>query len=188
MARPVGVGLKLTPELAAALVNDRHGPLPDSDVALKNSVSIRAVKNWIVYGLKEDAVEPYKTFAEDWCRAKLKRKLELLAVVEDAGKVFDGSNFRQRGQYQSAMWQLKAMWPKHYGDRVQDNGTQDGDIDVERLIAEIESESGNLDALLLSPPPSLLEAMRRCAPDLRALLDEIAPVEVVHALEQGPPK
>lgn len=186
--RPKGSTI-LNPELAAALVEDRKGPLPDADVALKNGVSIRAVKYWIVAGLKEDAQEPFKSFAEDWCRAKIGKKLQLLQIVEDATKVHDGTNFKQRGDYKSAVFLLSHMWPKHFGDRVQESGHQEGDIDVEQLVAEVESESSDLDALLLSPPVPLLEAMRRCAPELRLLLDEIAPVhqlaEVSDDTKQG---
>jgi hypothetical protein len=186
--RPKGSGLKLTPELHAALVEDRKGPLPDGDVALKNGVSARVVKNWIVLGLKEDAKEPYLSFAADWTRAKIGKKEALLKVVEDAGREFDATNFKQRGDYKSAQWQLKTMWPKHYGDKVQERGEQEGDIDIEQIITEMEGEASDLDALLLAPPAPLLEALKRNADAVRMLLDEIAPVKQLEAASVTEPR
>jgi hypothetical protein len=180
--RGAGTPSLLTPELHAALIEDRRGTLPDRDVALKNGVSRSSLIAWLAYGLKENAVEPYLSFAEDWERAKISRKESLLKVITDAAETFKGSESpAARGQYKAATWLLERMAPMQWGPSALLKGFQAGDIDLNNLVEETEAQANNLDSLFISPPEQVLAAMIRCAPEIRALLDEHVPVPALAA-------
>ncbi len=165
-------------ELMTALCKEREGPLPDRDVCLAHGVSPWTVKEWIYKGLKPDSIEPYRSFAENWEKAKIGRKRKLLEVVENAYLDYKGKNPMNRGDYKSAIWLLERMAPKQFGSMCIHNGVQDGTIDFEEIMDQAIRESDNLDALFLSPPPQMLEAMRKNANAIRALLDDVAPLEL----------
>lgn len=167
MTSKMGRPTTLTPELQAALVESRRGPLPDRDVCLKNGVSVNTVKSWLQRGLKEDATEPYLSFAEEWEQAKIERKEFLLQRIDDFSADCKGAD------YKGAAWALERMAPKQFGSKALEQGHQDGEIDLDELMRDDDAEATNLDSLLLNPPTALLEAFRRNGDAVRALLDEL---------------
>lgn len=170
----MGTPLKLVPSLIKRLVDTRRtSMLSDVDVCTKCGVSKRTVEWWVKEGLKEDAREPYLSFAEDWTRSKIAVKERLLARIDKASQTFKGKDATKRGDYKAAAWQLARMAPKEFGSMVEHQGEQAGTIDVERLLEEATQEAGSLDSVLLAPPQSLIDAFKRNLPAIRAILDQI---------------
>lgn len=164
----------LTPELHASLCEDREGPLPDKDVCIKNGVDSGLVRLWVKDGLRRNAQEPFKSFAMEWCQAKIRRKEDLLAIIDTAmKKCREGEDPKARGDYKAATWLLERAYPLEFGSMVQLRGKQDGDINIEEILMELEGEGESLDSVLLNPPQPLLDAMRRNISSLRELLDEL---------------
>lgn len=163
----------LSPSLHKALVASRRGPLADSDVALKHGVSPETIRLWIKKGLQRDAEQPYLSFAKDWSKAKIERKEKLLAKVEAGAVNFKGNDPKKRGDWKAAVWQLERSDPLNFGSMVDRNGKQAGNIDIDEILRETIEQEQDLDAILLNPPPALIEAMRRNLPALRALLLEL---------------
>lgn len=72
---------KLTPQLADSLVASVDSLLFDQQIALKHGVDVSTLKSWVDRGLDEEAVEPYRSFAEAYIRASIDLEERLLQKV-----------------------------------------------------------------------------------------------------------
>lgn len=82
---------KLTPELASGIVADVESCLFDQQLALKHGVDVSTLKSWVERGLDEEAVEPFRSFAEAYIRASIDLEERLLDVVRSAAEPWTAS-------------------------------------------------------------------------------------------------
>jgi hypothetical protein len=80
---------KLTPELAAGIVAGVRSGLFDQQNALRHGVDVSTLKSWIERGLDEEAVEPFKGFAEAYLKEAIALEERLLATVMEASEPFE---------------------------------------------------------------------------------------------------
>ena len=75
---------KLTPELARRLVEGVESGLFDQQNALRCGVDVTTLKSWVFRGLDEEAVEPFRSFAEAYITAAIALEARLLQIVRQA--------------------------------------------------------------------------------------------------------
>lgn len=75
---------KLTPQLAERLVDSVGTCLFDQQIALKHGIDVSTLKSWVERGIDEEAVEPYRSFAEAYIRASIDLEERLLQKVLSA--------------------------------------------------------------------------------------------------------
>lgn len=172
----------LTPERHAGIVRDLRTGLYASQVAIKNGISRFTLRNWIIRGLAEDAIEPYLSFARDYMLADIEVEQAALLKIQEAGDPYteewiknkkkirvtrpkeisgtdsddEVSNEKvvRRGDWRAVAWFMEKRWPKRYGSIAKDQITTD-DVPLPQLQEEASSRPKDLKELLLEPPTEL---------------------------------
>lgn len=72
---------KLTPSLARSIVASVKSGLFDAQNALRHGVDVTTLKSWIERGVAEDAVEPYKSFAEAYVLASIELEERVIGDI-----------------------------------------------------------------------------------------------------------
>lgn len=80
---------KLTAELAASLVAGVRSGLFDQQNAMRHGVDVSTLKSWVERGLDEEALEPYRSFAESYLKEAIALEERLLATVMEASEPFE---------------------------------------------------------------------------------------------------
>lgn len=165
---PGGRPSMLSPKLADTLVQLRTKSLLfDAQIALKAGVHPETLRNWLSWGLRQNAKEPYKKFAKRYARAKTKVEEAQLKKGAEGGK--EGAGNR---------WWLEKAFPKRYGLSVPASGPPQA-IEIEDLLREGDEQNENLVELMRNPPPELQAAMKIASADIRAFLDREVPLLTV---------
>lgn len=79
---------KLTPDIAAGMVEAVKSGLFDQQIALKFGVDISTLKSWVERGLDEEAEEPYRSFSEAYLKEAIALEERLLTTVMEASEPF----------------------------------------------------------------------------------------------------
>jgi hypothetical protein len=79
---------KLTPELAASIIASVKSGLFDQQNAIQHGVDVTTLKSWVERGLDEEAVEPFRSFAEGYIKEAIALEERLLATVMEASEPF----------------------------------------------------------------------------------------------------
>lgn len=85
----MGAPCKLTQAMADSLVDGVKLGLFDAQNALKNGIDVNTLKSWIDRGIDEEAVEPFKSFAERYLRAMIALEERVVNVILSASDDFD---------------------------------------------------------------------------------------------------
>lgn len=126
-------GTDLTPELADKLIEGVAMGLFDAQNALKNGIDLTTLKSWVDRGIDEEAVEPFKAFAERYIKATIaleegvigtildasdeyKRQLDSIETFERDGGGADGIDSRDFEPMPSAMRKRKTQSTTMRGD------------------------------------------------------------------------
>jgi hypothetical protein len=72
---------KLTPALAQSIVAGVKSGLFDQQNAVRHGVDVSTLKSWVERGLDEEAVEPFRSFAEAYLTEAIALEERLLATV-----------------------------------------------------------------------------------------------------------
>lgn len=75
---------KLTRELADSIIESVSTGLFDAQNALKHGVDLTTLKSWIDRGIDEEAVEPYRDFAERYIKAAITLEEGVIGTILDA--------------------------------------------------------------------------------------------------------
>jgi hypothetical protein len=75
---------KLTPEIADSIIESVALGLFDAQNALKHGIDLTTLKSWVDRGIDEEAVEPYKTFAERYIKAAIALEEGVIATILNA--------------------------------------------------------------------------------------------------------
>lgn len=106
----MGAPCKLTPAMADSLIDGVKQGLFDAQNALRNGIDVNTLKSWVDRGIDEEAVDPFKSFAERYIR-------EMIALEERViNTILDASNDYQR--------ELEAVedWQKSSADEYDTDG------------------------------------------------------------------
>jgi hypothetical protein len=80
---------KLTPELAASIIAGVKSGLFDQQNAIRHGVDVTTLKSWVERGLDEEAVEPFRSFAEGYLKEAIALEEHLLATVMEASEPYE---------------------------------------------------------------------------------------------------
>lgn len=72
---------KLTPELGNSIIESVALGLFDAQNALKHGIDVTTLKSWVDRGIDEDAVEPYRSFAERYVKASIELEESVIGTV-----------------------------------------------------------------------------------------------------------
>lgn len=75
---------KLTPELAESIIDSVALGLFDAQNALKHGIDLSTLKSWVDRGIDEEAVEPYRSFAERYIKAAIALEEGVIGTILDA--------------------------------------------------------------------------------------------------------
>lgn len=159
----------LTPELAKQLVSVRStSKLFDTQVAQRCGISAGTLRWWLTKGLREEAEEPYVSFAKDYSDAAINQ--------EDAevDNLLLGRDAKNGGDWKASAWWLERRHPKRWGNRVPEAGPSE-DVQIQDILLEAAERKRTLAELLDDPPPELLAALKESRAKLEALLAEDDP-------------
>lgn len=183
------VGCKLTPAMARGLVAGVWAGLFDAQNALKHGIDVTTLKSWVDRGLDEEALEPYKSFAEDYLKACIAHEEKVIGTVLAAADEYirqlesvedfesngegDGSGRKtrkgtetKRGDWKAAAWYAERRWPLRWGITRQPEG---GPKEAIKLPDAPMNRRRKVREMVNSPPPELIKAFREAGYEVRKI-------------------
>lgn len=170
---------KLTPKLADSIIANVKLGLFDAQNALKHGLDFTTLRSWIERGIDEEAVEPYRTFAERYVMATIAleesvittilsaadeyvRKLEATEDFEGGGEGAPSRKVKSelvhlKGDWKAAAWYAERRWPLRWGITRQPEG---GPKEMLKLPDAPLQRRKKVDAMVTSPPPELIKRLR----------------------------
>jgi hypothetical protein len=92
MARVQGpdgrIELLLTEQLGKSIVASVALGLFDAQNALKHGIDVTTLKSWIDRGIDEEAVEPYRSFAEEYIKASIALEEGVIGTILEAAEEY----------------------------------------------------------------------------------------------------
>lgn len=128
---PAGRPSALTPEVAKAIIESVREGNWRSTAAAKAGVHRNSLYNWLERGEREDAVEPYASFATDLLKAEAEHEATVLGQILSAGPAIPGV------QGETPIRGLTWFMERRYGQRWNGNVRANTDIAVEEIMKRI---------------------------------------------------
>lgn len=155
----------LTPERHKRLIEElRIGDWP-SMAAIRAGLSPRSVERWVVEGCQPAAVEPYASFAADFCRVEAEICAELTTVIMNKARGIAPP--RKKGQpmpdaYWAQQWlQMRFRYLFGAGAGSPQGGVSVSELVIRELARVDEAALEKARALVKQLPPETKEAARK---------------------------
>lgn len=168
----------LTQEIADALVStlQKYG-LFDNQIAILNNVAPYTLEYWLKVGLRENAAEPYRSFAERYTKAKIIDEGENLIKIKEASD--PQPQGMKPGDFRARAWYLERRYPKRWNPAFVPPTGPSEDIDPEALLKQLDEQHDNLVDLIRNAPPELQEAMVEAREDIMKFFDGLDKVQKI---------
>lgn len=155
----------LTPTRHKAIVDSIEEGLFFKQLALKNGIHFMTLKRWLDRGLDQDAVEPFKSFAEAYFKKEAQVEADAVRKIKEAADDWsdNGDRGNKRGDWRALAWWLERWKPLRWGTRVADPGVADS----YRMPAEVNRHQKAED-VFKNPTPEVLRAIAAAG---KALVD-----------------